>query len=247
MRERKEVLDNSVYSEILIKINNKKVYALDFIKKFNRKERSVLARQLQVLYDTGYLKYEDLKDKEEKKKYKGNLKYYYIDFKKILEDFYKVLIGFLDVRKDFQLDLWKKDNIHYKDFLVEYERVKSKRFKNNLISNKIFMDYIGYFFEEVDKIYEDVRFKDITLRKLFLEILEYGLYDSFDLFINLHLADKIRIKRDNLDANKLNKNLEDIKFMSEYYWTLERLGFGSKILDELSARAVDKVETKYLK
>lgn len=174
MRERKPVIDNPVYSEILIKINTEKVYTSDFIKKFKNKERSVLARQLQVLKDMGYLILEDVKEIRDKQeiKFKGNLKYYKIDWKKLLLDFYKVLVIFAKEKKEENEERYNEDkeSIVKKSFDEKYEKLKTRKFKRQLINSPVFHDYIGFLLKELNENYDkDVRLKNITLRNVFLE------------------------------------------------------------------------------
>jgi len=263
MRERKPIIDNPVYSEILIKINTEKVYTFDFIKKFKNKERSVLARQLQVLKDMEYLILEDIKEVRDKQeiKFKGNLKYYKIDWEKLLLDFYKVLVVFAKEKKEENEELYNEDkeSIVKKDFDEKYKKLKTRKFKMQLINSNIFHDYMGFLLKELNDNYDkDVRLKNITLRNVFLEIFEMGLYISFEEFVNVINMENITKpnllydekdieKKKDFDNKKIEKYEKEIKFVYDYYFILEGLGLGSKFYEELTYRISEKLEQKYIK
>lgn len=245
MRERENIIDNPVYSEILIKINKDKVYASELIKKFKNKERSVLTRQLNILEKKGYLKRVDISQK-----IKGNIKYYIINKERIVKDFYNILVQFAYEKKKVfdegystpikNIKEWRSKYIlkHNNEFFIavdkQYNSILNKKFKDNFIKNSIIQYFIIFFLEEVNLRYNiNIRFKNVTLREIFLLIFEMGLYS--------YLTEL----EGNLKENSVNK--QDISFISELTDTLKDMGLGSGEYNVIGRNSSDKTRKKFSK
>jgi hypothetical protein len=261
MRKRENIIDNPVYSEILIKINRDRVYAVDFIKKFKHKERSVLARQLQILNKSGYLIENNIKEIKNKKeiKFKGNLKYYTINTKRLLIDFYDTLLIFIKEQKTTQLNLYEDNKLLKSNFLKKYKTITSKKFKEDLIENSIFNDYMVFLLNEIDKFYDnDMRLKNITIKNIFLEIFYWGMVSHFEVFLNINsirrmkkgnilISDDEILEVKSFSEDKILKFKDEIRFITKYFSAVESMGMGNNLYEDINFNAVDKLEKKYLK
>lgn len=244
MKERTPIIDNPVYSEILIKINSKKVYSVELSKNFKNKERSVLSRQLKILVEEGFLFCEEYsKDSKNKnKKFKGNLKYYSINKVKILDVFYKALIYYLtdDCDGEFSMNNLLTKLRQQKFIESGFIRVKIKteeEFKNKFFTNPIILDYVFLLLEETNEKYDyGYPLKNITLFNLFLNLLQhwavYSMYDSFLYELK---------KKGVLDEKYSDENL---LFINEFI-QIAQGSLGIPQFYEVSSASLKKLTEKY--
>jgi len=192
----KPVIENKVYSEIIFRLGTHKFYVNKFVEHFvendddlfrseQTKERSVLARQMNYLLNEGFLKV--VTEEKKGKKFKHNIKKYYVDFDKIIDEFLNFYLNYLI----------SKDNISNKEIKL-YMRIKEDEKANRSINPKIPYEKYAYI-EAINKLKEPSFVKKVKENKiigfLFRRIIEeprqldtdfnkFTLEDYFYLLIN---------------------------------------------------------------
>jgi len=169
---RRPVLENPVYSNLLFKISVREVSASDvkFLKEV-KKSRIVLVKQLKFLEKKGFLK-----SKPHPSRLK-NIRLYFINWSKIIEEFLKFLNKKLDLvlqeakklKVDLQKIFKKRTGEDLKDILCLTKNTKSI---NALIKNLYLINIFKNLFSELGKLKGNYTIKDI-----FEHICHYGNFD----------------------------------------------------------------------
>ena len=207
-----DILTSVVYAEILVKINRKKIYASDFIKFFDNKERSVLCRQLETLAKWGYVIKHDLKEKD--LHYESNKKYYSLNFDKIMEVFFKSLMTTLKLKRigeEARFRLSKKEIYDMK----ELEQIKNyivyvSSNKRQFLHDAILKEYILNLLETFSDNYNLGRGR--TIYQFFGSLIQMNFLDE--------LCDYITEKKINDEFFKKLKDIIDLISVVDPFYTL---------------------------
>lgn len=156
--------NNIVYSEILFKINDNKVYSLEFANKFNKKQQTV-QKQLEFLKKKGYLNKEKGKNKQ----------LYFINWGKIEEEFYNLTKESFKDKKS--LDKYRKGvkEIFKEDIFMDLLKSSFKVFQNsNITLKRLFPSFVISFV----KTHKDNKLNFIKSHKFLMAMsfINLGLY-----------------------------------------------------------------------
>jgi hypothetical protein len=268
---RKPVIENRVYSEIILRLGTHTYYVNEFIKQFAldlafdddiddikeqeyTKERSVLARQMNFLAEEGYLN--TITEQEEGKKFKHNLKKYYVNFDKLLDDFFSYYINYLkDKFPITKEDIKKYDTIQDlisklpedKEVYESEEELDSNIKKGNELRDKMpDLEFPKEFVIENMRKIKDKKFlkslkKNVFVKYLIRRIIEEPRqithHDQFEYTIQdlFHLI---------IDSGALVYFCEDVeKYFFEYLY--DDRGIDAKTSERISDYAVEELKEEY--
>ena len=169
MRIRIPVIGNKVYSEILLRMNFRKLYLNELVEEFMPpKTQSVLSRQLKVLREEGYvIKHEGT--------YVRNKIYYSVNWNKIIDDFL-----------DYASEKILSESDYDKEQLNE---LKNNSFRERCRGNFYVKEMFAYAFERISKSSTDVSELGIA------EIFDYILLDDW-LHLLSDDSDKSKLQSD---------------------------------------------------
>lgn len=207
MKIRQPVPYNKSFSDILIRMYSRKVFALEFHKEFvidilsnekPYKTQSTLSRQLIILEGKGYLK----KEVELNKK---NRKLYFIVWEKIIEDFLNHCIKNI-------LVLMEKHNLN-----VDSKLIKKKILFLKNASNRGKAKQNKYLQELFKTCFRELRQGHNSHRVLIADIFDFMLQnDIINTVIPTNFWEKISSESDRKDFRKRMKLDEDYQFFEEF-------------------------------
>lgn len=179
MNVRKPILENPVYSELLIELNKEKLTATELYKKYyeeteltknwglrrkdKKKTRVVIRKQLLILKEKGYVGMNT--QREENKKYAKNKKYFYVKYEKIVEEFIKYV---LKNTKPKERNLFRLRG--YEEGLKELKENVEKYKKNFFIKN--FFSELFFYLRRVTE------HNEIIINDVFDNILSHNIIDK---------------------------------------------------------------------
>jgi len=243
-RVRKPVIDNPVYSEIIITLCYEERYVSDLLEEMNtnvffdeetgkikQKTQPVLREQLMYLYENGYV--DRIDEKKEGESFEKNKIFFKVKWDKIVEDFIDYIISYIG-----------EDNLKDKESL-DYIFNEVLKDKNKYINNSFLQDILRLMLDEfraidyngvISKIFKYAiesnvfeRIRDETIKNFKLDYL----YDDDILFYE-KLEEKIGKKKSRafkvfdrfvtlMPSNKLLEFFEELQvpiafnLLKEYY------------------------------
>jgi DNA-binding transcriptional ArsR family regulator len=166
------ILENPIYSRILFAINGKEVYASELVKKLN-KTQATIQRQLTILKEEKFI---CVKEHPKKKK---NIQLFYINWEKIIDEFFK--------------QLFKKISIRYNEIMLYFKDIpEGDSYSESEIKITIKKDY--------KKLREYINLKDINKNEALINILK-NLFETYDKII-------VNSKKDYITINQTFNDLQ---------------------------------------
>lgn len=224
-KTRKPVIDNPVYSEIILRLRDEEVYVSKFCEEFvndnfiftgkgderrSHKPQSLLSRQMDYLEKQGYL---ISRSEEQGKRFENNKRLFRVNFERIIDDYIDFLIEKNDehVEKKKRVAIEKEDIENLKFAVERRDDIRSSDFRQKAKKNP----YIKLLFKDVivDHVHASmIDLRTSTLREVFEHIIGQNRGEFMSLFEEYFKDELLKIypKTGNLRP-------EDRSFMNKAY------------------------------
>lgn len=190
-REKVSVSNSLPFSQIIFLIASGKDYALSIAEARGKKDSSPTAKQLKQLEERGFLK-------SEKEKLLNKTRYY-IEWKKIIEEFIK----YVNENIDYVCSENERSGLNLKNTIKGFEEIvkqaKEKKFQEDLKKNKYLITFLKAYFSYIAKS----RATKTTIYEAFSFLFYFENFNFIEAF-----------KKENL---KKDSDLEDLFLLGEIF------------------------------